>query len=191
MAVQRVKARSDLSLAFQKGEEAYVDSGFLLRCFIDESSISVPTERKPDYKLAKQLLINLAREKVPIMISPLAFDEIWYTYIRLLYQKEKGREAWNGRTLKDNPGIVSTYKSKLEELQKKILKYPHLRVIGVSHESIKLAFDNMLNYELAPRDSFHFASCCVENAGIFITGDRDYRAIPEDYDGIRLRIIEF
>lgn len=190
MAVTRFRIRAGLNLLFQRGEEAYVDSGFILRCFIDESSILDKRERAA-YQLAKQLLFNLLQQKVALMMSPLAFDEIWYTYIKLLYQKENGRDAWDARVLKQNPGIISKYKQKLEELQEKIFRYPHLKIIGVSHNSIRLAFSTMLNCGLAPRDSFHFSSCCIEKAGVFITGDRDYRAIPQDYDGISLKIIEF
>lgn len=188
MGISRHKLSSKTQLLLHQNEEVYLDSSFILDCLIDESCLD--SDQKKSFQPAKKLLIQLVQKKVPMLISTLAFDEVWYICLKLLYQRDNGKGSWQGgQILKKNPGIISKYKAEIEEFQKKILKNPHLRVIGVPEDTMNSAFNNMLNFKLAPRDSFHISVCCSEQAKYFITGDRDFQSIPNNCKEIDIKLV--
>ena len=177
-----------INIKLNRTDEVYVDTTFLLHCFIDHHRLD-PLINKAPYQFAKQFLNQLAQRKTPIVISSLAFAEAWHVYLKLLYQKDHGRDSWTPRTLKDHPDIITHYKADLEKFHKTILQYPHIRTIGIPEEAMEAAFRAMLNCDLGPFDSFHFSTCCSEKTEWFITGDRDFKRIPCDNNDIDLALI--
>lgn len=187
MGITRYKISSNFSLNLNKTDEAYLDTSFLIFCSIN-SSLTSPADR-PRFRLAKHLLQQLLKNKTSAIISTLVLDETWYIYLKLLYQKDNGSGSWAPTILKDHPEIIAHYKAELEELQKKILKFPNSRIIGVSADSAEFAFQNMINFNLAPRDSFHIAVCYEEGLQCFITADRDFKSIPRDWKEAEIKLI--
>lgn len=125
------------------------------------------------------------------MISSLAFNEFWYICLRLLYEKDHGKNTWTGDALKNQPEIISKYKPNLENMQEKILEYPYLRIVGVPEDTVKVAFHNMLTFRLSPTDSFHLSTCCFKGIKWFVSRDRDFKRIPDDCEHIDLKIITY
>lgn len=192
MGIKRynLNSRSRIQITIDKSNEVYADSNFLLYCFIKPSSLDPHVDRQR-FKLAKQLLFGFLQKKIRIVISSLALDEAWYIYLKLLYQKDHGKDAWTPNTLKNHPEIITTYKDNLEKLQKSILAHPYRRLVGVPDDAIAPAFNNMISFQLGPRDSFHLAVCCHEETECLVTGDRDFRRIPSDCGHINLNLIIF
>ena len=125
---------------FKQSGQKKVENGFgYLVHRIDKNTtglLLVAKNEEAQTKLAKQFFIQLIQSKIPIIMSTLAFDEVWYIYLKLLYEKDNGKGSWDGTVLKQHPEIIDKYKPELIELQEKIKKHPYLRIVGVSQECV-------------------------------------------------------
>lgn len=189
MAIRRYNANSRIIIRFNKTDVVYADSNFVLHCFVDESLTNFVN--KQSHRVAKKFLYEFLQKKITLLVSSLAFNEVWYVYLKWLYQRDHGRNTWTKDTLKENPRVIATYATDLETFQQAILSCPCFRPVGVQGATIDTSFRNMLTFQLSPADAFHLSTCCLEGAQYFVSKDRDFNRIPDDHEDIDLKIITY
>jgi len=133
------------------------------------------TRNSPYYTKAAKILGSLIIQDVPLYISHLVIDEVWWAFLRAWYRSSTGSNL-TAQICKRNPSIFKRFSNLLERNTDKILNFPNLNM--VSSERPKDVIQNAkrlyLSENLMPRDSFHLAFAITNGIRGFITSDRDF-----------------
>lgn len=162
------------------GESAYLDANFII------SALNFSLARPPE---PKYLLAELLRDQVVLMVSPLTMDEVWWTVLRALNERDGYRNFI--QRYKSNPqDHLEPYLPELRAGLGKLTRWPSIRWVGSGTDGVTVetcvlrSLDNISNFHLAPRDAFHLHYATLHSASAFITGDSDFDALEgvEEFD---------
>ncbi len=140
----------------------YLDANFLTAYFINNHE---------DHDKSKKLMFTLLKEKAELFISSLTLDETWY----------KVYETLQRQIPKDQRKPFKEFYINLKAILKSILEFPNTKIIQFENDligGVKNALENIRNYNLRPRDAFHYAIMKDCDITLIVTKDKDFRGIP-------------
>lgn len=141
-----------MKIELQDIKSVYLDTNFLIYWFFSKN----PRLRKK----VRLLVAYLLARDATLYVSPLTLDE-----------------SWNG--IRKEIDINKSADDQLihPELQKftaKVLSYTTILQLITPLNGTNLALDNIKQYSLKPRDSFHLAIVQQNNIEMIITSDKDF-----------------
>ncbi len=144
----------------------YADANFI--CYSrDRHSLKYPSSRI--------ILANLIIQQVPIFISDLVVDEVWWAFIRGWYRKTTGNNL-HSHMVKDDPSILARFYVLIERNTRKIFNIPRLMMVPqeIPGDITNMALNIFRTENLMPRDCFHLAYAITHEMQGFITSDQDF-----------------
>lgn len=129
----------------------------------------------PYYKTATTIIGDLIVQKVPLFVSHLVIDEVWWAFLRAWYRYRTGT-VLTSQKYKNNPSILGRFSKLLERNTNKILSLPNVKMASAAQplDVVQIARDIFTSESLMPRDCFHLAFVMANNIEGFVTSDRDF-----------------
>lgn len=185
-------------MTFSENDVVYCDANFLIA--YGARKVKQPELKKRALVLFAQVLIG----KCKIIVSSLTFDEVWMGIKREIDPKSvKSRWRIKANDLLQRVGLKlmnsgvenfsysdSEIFNDLESFTNKLLGCDNFAVVQFDNpkNGVVCALENMNNFNLKPRDSFHVAFAKNNQATYILTNDSD---ICKKKDKIEVNIINF
>jgi len=150
----------------------YPDTNFILALLFKNDT---------KHKSAEGLFYHLiyGNSKIKYLLSTLVVDEFWGILLRNLYKKETN-QSLSYSELKGAKEVIPKYADKLREYTKKLFEFPLIEPISISKSLNNDALENMIKFNLTPRDSFHLTAANSKHANAIITNDIDFESIESN-----------
>ena len=141
----------------------YLDANFLTAYFV---------ENHQDNYSSRIKMFELLEKNKNLLISCLTLDETWCK-VKLTLEKQVPTE-------KRKP--FSEFYGDLKRILDSILDHPLMKIIQFENDliqGVKNALENIKNYNLRPRDAFHYAMMKDLNVSYIVTKDKDFNKIDD------------
>jgi predicted nucleic acid-binding protein len=152
----------DPRIKLPRMDSIYADAAFFV-------SAHVPGHRWS--ARAGALLTKLAVSKVEICVTTLVLDELWHTYMRLMYEQRHGAGSWvAGRR---DPTVPKVYFLDLEKITRTLMGLPGIRLLPVPDPMpiVADALSLVGSASAFPRDAFHLAVARAHHIGYMVSND--------------------
>lgn len=129
----------------------------------------------PYYKTATTIIGDLIIQRVPLFVSHLVIDEVWWAFLRAWYRYVTGNNL-TSQKCKRNPSILGRFSKMLQRNTNKILSLPNVQMTSTAKpvDVVQTARDIYISENLMPRDCFHLAFVMANRIEGFITSDSDF-----------------
>jgi len=133
------------------------------KCYLDSNIlINLKNTKSSFHKKTKELLVSLVNNSYNLCISSLVLDEFLHQFQHIL-KFQKKRDILK-KVLYALESVMSLPKLKL--VNPPLSKKNHLKIVGY-----------MKDYNLLPRDAYHFLIMKENKIGYFATFDKDFREV--------------
>lgn len=120
---------------------------------------------------------RLKAERVPIILSNLALDEVWYILLKLeIEHLYPSQNFW--AIYREEPARLRPILQKLREFTKRLTRLPHVTLVGTGADAYETALKTMEQSFLLPRDAYHWTLMQENNLTTIATTDADFTRIP-------------
>lgn len=150
----------------------YPDTNFILKLMYKDDA---------KHSAAEALFTHLIykNNKTKILLSTLVIDEFWGILLRQLFKKDNSRQI-SYSDLKGDKTVIPKYADKLREHTSRLFSSLLITPISISEELNNDALNNMIHFNLSPRDSYHLAAANSYHANAFISNDTDFESIESE-----------
>ena len=135
------------------------------KCYLDSNIlVYYKDENSPFKEKAQAIISTLVPDEYELYISSLVLDEFIHSLLFIL--KQRGVQS-SGKFRLLNEGLNS------------ILQFAHMRIVNppVSKESNMKVIEIMKDFNLGPRDAYHFLIMQENNIEYFATFDNDFKSV--------------
>lgn len=161
-----------LSFDSEIPEIAYLDASFIIHFCVEGTKY---------HEQCSKFIRRLHKENVPLMISNLTLDEVWYALIKVSLIKNFG-DKWYVK-LYAEPHIIQEHVPLIRQVMWDISLQQNMILVEVKTEMTLHAIDFIEKYSLLPRDAIHLSTMLGLGVKNIITTDVDF-ARAEDINVI-------